>query len=393
MQNVNQFLTQAVGGAKEAIRTGAPKGNLFLITGNESGDLDSIASALSFAYLSKQNSTNEDLYLPLVNIAQEDLALRPEAGYVLSEASIDPQFLCYNDTLDINVLADVFRQVKLILVDHNKLTYPFTTQEDKWASRVSGILDHHVDEHLYDCDLFREIKPVGSCSSLTVLHHREILERDNSTELQALAKLVLAPLLVDSVNLQPQFGRTTEDDKAAAAILKRHVSVDNGKYFDAIQEAKTRIHHLSNRDLFRKDYKEWETNNGFKIGISHVPWYFEAWAKREPHNLNSIVDSMHAWAKSRQLDLSLIMTSIDRKEEGGYQRELLAIVYNEKLIDILQQMADNKEIQLEPLSGDTNITTSDHPLQAWRQHNTNWSRKQVWPFVKSLVEAKAHNSS
>jgi hypothetical protein len=37
MQNVNQFLTQAVGGVKEAIRTGTPKGNLFLITGNESG--------------------------------------------------------------------------------------------------------------------------------------------------------------------------------------------------------------------------------------------------------------------------------------------------------------------------------------------------------------------
>jgi exopolyphosphatase len=355
-------------------------------------DLDSIASALSFAYLSKQNSTNDDLYLPLVNIAKEDLALRPEAGYVLAEASIDPQYLCYNDTLDINILADVFRQVKLILVDHNKLTYPFTMEEHKWASRVSGILDHHIDEHLYDCDLFREIKPVGSCSSLTVLHHREILERDSSPELQALAKLILAPLLVDSVNLQPQYGRTTEDDKTAASILKRHVSIDNEKYFDAIQEAKTKIHHLNNRDLFRKDYKEWRTNNGFKVGISHVPWYFEAWANRE-HSMNSIVDSMHDWAKNRQLDLSFIMTSMDRKEEGGYQRELLAIVYNEQLTNILQQMADNNDIQLEPLSGETYNGTSNQPLRVWRQLNTNWSRKQVWPFVKSLVEAVAHNSS
>jgi exopolyphosphatase len=360
----------------------SPAHGLFL------ADLDSIASALTFAYLSKQKSQNQqDVFLPLVNIPKNDLKLRPEVDFVVSEASIDPQHLCYNDTIDISALPDVFQQLKLILVDHNKLCNPFSLTQEKWTPLVSGILDHHVDEHLYDCDLFRTIKSTGSCTSLVILHHKEFMENSKDSQLEPLAKLALAPILVDSVNLQAQYGRTTDEDIMAVNLLKQHVKDDHDNYFRDIQSAKSKIHHLSNRDLLRKDYKEWKTDNGYKVGISTVPWYLKAWAERD-NGMQAIINSLNDWAKERHLDLALIMTAFDRENEGGFQRELLGVVYNERLNGVLHQMEQNKEIQLERLVDGIYQIESKLPLYIWKQHNIQWSRKQVWPFTRSIVQGQ-----
>jgi len=385
MQSLNQFLQQTVSRVKDAIRIGSSKDNLFLVTGNESADLDSIASALTFAYLSKQKSNNQlDVFLPLVNIPEDDLKLRPEVDFVVSEANIDTQNLCFNDTIDISTLPDVFRQLKLILVDHNKLCNPFSLDEDKWAGRVSGILDHHVDEHLYDCDMFRTIKPTGSCTSLVVLQHKQVIVSSmGDLQFRPLAKLALASILVDSVNLQAQYGRTTDEDVMAAQLLIPHVPLDHNQYFQSIQTAKSKIHHLSNRDLLRKDYKEWKTDNGYKVGISTVPWYFQAWTERDG-GLHTILNSLHSWAGERQLDLALIMTAFERENQGGFQRELLGVVYNEKLNGVLDQMEQNKDIQLERIM---DHQEGKDAFKIWRQHNIQWSRKQVWPFTRSIVES------
>ncbi|KAG2188494.1 hypothetical protein INT44_001248 [Umbelopsis vinacea] len=387
MQSLNQFLNHSLGRVKEAIHTGSSKDSLYLITGNESGDLDSIASALTFAYLSDHKSKNkQDFFLPLVNIPKDDLALRPEAGFVLSKSSVDPQLLCYSDTIDLSVLSDVFEQIQLILVDHNKLANPFSLDEKKWSPLVSGIIDHHVDEHLYDTELFRTIKPSGSCSSLVTLHHEDVLQGSKDEQLESLAKLALAPILVDSVNLQPQYNRTTDDDVKAVNLLKQHVTLDSDTYFNDIQTAKSSIHHLNDRDLLRKDYKEWESDNGYKIGISAVPWYLQGWIERD-NNFTSMVTALNNWADERELDSAYIMTAFDRENQGGFQRELLGLVRNEKLNGILQKMEQNQEIQLQRLTNDIYKTNSKHPLAVWRQQNIKWSRKQVWPFIRSTIES------
>ncbi|KAH8554615.1 hypothetical protein BGW37DRAFT_480405 [Umbelopsis sp. PMI_123] len=388
MQTLNQFLQQSLGRVKDAIRTGLSNDKLYLITGNESGDLDSIASALTFAYLSEHKSkSQQDLFLPLVNIPKDDLALRPEAGFVLSESSIDAQFLCYNDTIDISILPNVFQQLQLILVDHNKLCNPFSFNQEKWSPLIGGIIDHHVDEHMYDCKLFRTIKPTGSCASLVILHHKDVIQESKEKQLEWLAKLALAPILVDSVNLQPQYGRTTDEDVMAANILKQHVTLDYDNYFQKIQSAKSNIHHLNDRDLLRKDYKEWKTDNGYKIGISAVPWYIQAWAERD-NGLDSVITALQNWANERKLDLAYIMTAFDRENEGGFQRELLGVICNEKLNGILQQMEQSQDIQLQGLADNIYQTKSKQLLGIWRQRNIKWSRKQMWPFIRSIVEAQ-----
>ncbi|CAO3686311.1 unnamed protein product [Umbelopsis ramanniana] len=354
MQSLNQFLNHSLGRVKEAIHTGSSKDSLYLIAGNEFGD---------------------------------DLALRPEAGFVLSKSSIDPQLLCYSDTIDLSVLSDVFQQIQLILVDHNKLGNPFSLDQKKWSPLVSGIIDHHVDEHMYDSKLFRTIKSSGSCSSLVALHHKDVLQESKDEQLEPLAKLALAPILVDSVNLQPQFNRTTDDDVEAANLLKQHVTLDSDTYFHDIQSAKSNIHHLNDRDLLRKDYKEWSTDNGYKIGISAVPWFLQGWIERDS-NFDSVVTALHNWADERKLDMAYIMTAFDRENQGGFQRELLGLVRNEKLNGILQKMEQNQEIQLQKLTDDIYKTNSKQPLGIWKQNNVQWSRKQVWPFIRSMVESQ-----
>jgi exopolyphosphatase len=220
-----------------------------------------------------------------------------------------------------------------------------------------------------------------------ILHHKEFMENSKDSQLEPLAKLALAPILVDSVNLQAQYGRTTDEDIMAVNLLKQHVKDDHDNYFRDIQSAKSKIHHLSNRDLLRKDYKEWKTDNGYKVGISTVPWYLKAWAERD-NGMQAIINSLNDWAKERHLDLALIMTAFDRENEGGFQRELLGVVYNERLNGVLHQMEQNKEIQLERLVDGIYQIESKLPLYIWKQHNIQWSRKQVWPFTRSIVQGQ-----
>ena len=339
-------------------------------------DLDSIISAFLFAYLAHQQN-NDILYVPLIKVPKIDLELRPELKFVMDGVGVDYKQLITVDEIDISHPTDI------VLVDHNELTKPL----EKWGDHVIGVLDHHVDENLYLNAPIRVIKVVGSCVTL-VLQHFDI--RNESAWLdEQVAKLAMAPILVDTGNLKEDTGKTTASDIEVNAILQQHVFTtqqDTTTYYKAIKEVKNQVDGMSSNDILRRDYKEFSVN-GYNVGTSAVNWNFDAWQKRE-HGLDKIAESALDYAKKGNLDLEVITTSFDYDPEGirggDYRRELAVFVVNRDLDIIKTLLEQNQELGLTAFEG------SDHTF--YYQKNIKMSRKQVWPLIKSLIEQQKGKS-
>jgi exopolyphosphatase len=94
----------------------------------------------------------------------------------------------------------------VILVDHNALGISQTFLKD----RIIGIYDHHKDEKQFLDICPRVVEIVGSCSSLIMSEWiRSKLDGYLSKEISS---LILSAILLDTINFQESFGRTTVKD-------------------------------------------------------------------------------------------------------------------------------------------------------------------------------------
>ncbi len=141
-------------------------------------------------------------YIPLLNISREDLPLRGEVFWAFEKFGIDRSNLVFVSDLDLEKdLSSV------ILVDHNGLSSAQSFLND----RIIGIYDHHKDENGFLTVKPRMIEPVGSCSSLIV---SEWIRSNLTTYLSTdISYLLLSAILIDTINLQDSFGRSTLKDK------------------------------------------------------------------------------------------------------------------------------------------------------------------------------------
>ncbi|KAI9025909.1 hypothetical protein CLU79DRAFT_743693, partial [Phycomyces nitens] len=399
---VNRFLESV----HAELASKSNKTKLVLVTGNDSAgrnslrdfiysslrfiDLDSIISALSFAYLSqKSNHDPLKLYVPLVKVPKEDLALRPETYFVFSKAGIDAEKLVFIDQIDLARLASEY-ETQVFLVDHNRLTAPFG---EEWNDRVVGILDHHVDEGQYRLADPRRIEVVGSCTSLVVLYFKDMYKEKECAD--ALARLALGPILVDTIGMQESFGKLTPTDVAAFNVLASAFPVNTSNYttsnyYNEIERYKSDVKGMSTRDLLRKDYKEWVVN-GFRVGTSSLPWYLEGWLLH--HGTEQAIKDTWNFAEERKLDLQVVLTSYDHAQDikgGSYKREIGLFVRNNKM-DCIKRDLENgktppgyeKPVILENL--DISYEKDDR-IGLYDQQNVKLSRKQIWPLIQSLIE-------
>ncbi|KAI0244586.1 Exopolyphosphatase [Massospora cicadina] len=233
--------------------------------GNEAADLDSIISSLSYALLSTHfNEGGMALTLPLINLPREEIDLRPEVLHVMERNGVPVELLLFIDdppVLKWEALAtnDKRWRTNFILMDHNKLHPRFR----HWQGQVTAIFDHHEDERAHLDANPRVIRPVGSNTSLVVEWWGRQSPIPHDELFASLAPLMLAPILIDTVNLRGEYGRVTPTDIASASTLCALVEPSNFNgctaYFDEIDAAKTRVRHLTPAQLLRRDYKVWTT--------------------------------------------------------------------------------------------------------------------------------------
>ncbi len=345
-------------------------GTVCCVVGNEAADLDSMASAVMYAYCRDRSSdANGITYVPVINIPRADYKLRTEAVYLFTEAGIDPDWLIFIDEIDLAALNSRGR-LKIALVDHNK---PAAAQAD-FASTVIEVIDHHKDEGLFTGATPRVIEPVGSAATLVA---QAILDRDPALLEEGSAKLLLGTILLDTVNLDPEAKRATEQDEKIVDQLLSLSGANRTELFDTLQFEKFNVSALSSADLLRKDYKQWKMGET-RVGISSVLLSVADWLKKDA----GLSASLAGYAKSQGLDVLIAMNAYTNPD---FTRELVTYCPDEALRTRLLDFLNASDLGLSAISSDA----VDAATALYAQANLGYSRKKLQPLLDGFFASKA----
>lgn len=355
-----QFLEAAGVGMQRA-------GAVCCVVGNEAADLDSMASAVMFAYhLATRNENDGTAFVPVINIPRGDYKLRTEAAFLFQEAGIDPELLLFAEDADLAKLHSAGR-LRMILVDHNRPAGGHSAFQDT----VEGVVDHHADEGLFTDASIRVLEPVGSTATLVA---RAILKENANALEEGSALLLLGTILLDTVNLDPEAGRVTPEDEVIAKKLLALTGADQQELFDALQREKFNVSALDSSDLLRKDYKEW-TMGKLQVGVSSVLLSIEDWLHKDA----DLSGSLAAFAQSRGLDLLLAMNAYTDPE---FTRELVVYCPDPSIRNKVVPFLESADLGLSPIASGT----VDEATALYSQANKGISRKKLQPLLSDFLD-------
>ena len=403
LSRANDLLSQS--------RAGKGPHPVAFVIGNESADLDSITSALLYAYIhssTPQAIKSNTPIIPLINLPRDQLHLRPELTALLRHADLRPSDLPTTSDLPARLHPD---STVWTLVDHNALHGELARL---FAHRVSAVIDHHADEGRVPASARpRIIAPAASCTSLVVnhsrdawnalaglatstglAHHRgEAARVDDAVDVATwdaqVAQLAVGAILIDTANLAAR-DRVTEHDCAALRFLeaKIHVSrrvgptYDRDAFFREVDAAKSAVEQLSLHDMLRKDFKQWSECGG-NVGISSCVKPMEYLLSKHRDPLPAIVQ----FAQSRHLHLFAIMTA--HSDAGSFARQLLLVALKEgPPLNAARRFVAQQSQELQLDQKPAPALSGDHQppyLRLYEQKNTEASRKRVGPLLRQAI--------
>ena len=215
-----------------------------LVFGHQNPDTDTIAAAISLAYLRQQDGVDVE-------------------AVALGEPNAETKFaLDYFDTKPLRVITAAKPEVdQVMLVDHNE---PQQSVSDLNQVQVTNVVDHHrIHDFNTEKPLYYRAEPVG-CSStiLTKMYHEK-----NVAIPKNIAGLMLSAIISDTLLLKSP--TTTDDDKAAVEELAKIAGVDYNDYGIKMLKAGTNIAARSDKDLIDGDAKSF-TMNGVNVRIDQI---------------------------------------------------------------------------------------------------------------------------
>ncbi|CAH8449672.1 unnamed protein product [Schistosoma turkestanicum] len=252
---MDSFLQHAL----EALHSSC-KNKWILVVGNEACDLDSTACALAYGFYKQIKLKDEFIVIPVCNINREDMVLRTEVNFWLTQCGLKWEELIYlDDVFDETHSKMNENELFLILVDHHLPTEKFK----KWP--IIEIIDHHQlvsSETIENCP-FKQIDLVGSCSTLITF---EILKEMDGSHLPSnVWKLLYGAILIDTIGLSNAgqlAGRLTALDFRMANRIEDIIydqifspNVSRTSLFTQLETAKFNVDGLSTWDLLRRDMK------------------------------------------------------------------------------------------------------------------------------------------
>lgn len=295
--------------------------------------------------------------------------------------------LTLKDLLTLSELPDLKPEdTRWYLVDHNCLT----GQLKKFEGQIVGVIDHHADENAIHTQAEpRVVEPCGSCMSLIVEESRKAWEEsistnDNASEEDKLAKIGLAAILSDTINLTAK-EKIREKDPKAVSFLESKIhdkTFNKTTFYEEILAVKEDITALSFRDIFRKDYKEWE-DAGLKLGISCIVQDFDFLISKAG-SASSLLHDFEQWVTERGLDVGSIMTTSN--PEGEFQRHLLVWGVGDKGEEAVQRFVKLGEEKLKLETWKDGELDEGGRRLAWRQKELAASRKQVAPLLREALK-------
>lgn len=301
---------------------------IHFVMGNESADMDSVVSSIAYAYL--LNSQEEGMYLPLLNLYREELALRKDIQFLMEFLHICPEnIICLNDVSLDSLYAQ--NRLRLNLVDHNLLR----PRQEHLSNVVERIVDHHADENKSYPLLITENKLIAVTGSATTLIAEKIFSNSLMALTPELASFLLAPILLDTANLQ-SVEKTTERDIQAAKILSSAASLSED-FYEKLLEAKNDISGLTPAMLLSKDFKEY-LDGKLLYGIASLPPTI-CWGEKD---LNSLQSILNKYAEDRDLSFLIVLMANDNPEEP--KRKILVHSPSRNLLKAFDQYIREDEV-------------------------------------------------
>lgn len=231
-----------------------------------------------------------------------------------------PDLIFFED--EIKSLSNI---IDVTLIDHNKLDQ---TQEALLGSKVTKIVDHHVDNNMYSGQLVdKQIELIGSATTLVI--ERLLKEFPDSIDAE-LAHFLKAPIVLDSYNFEPTLKESKWTDKDMA-VYKRLDELSSGledgkmqfeRLFNAITDVTMNLK-LGFQSLLIKDFKTYYLLNqgqtGIGLGTIHVPLKVMI----ESYDLETMKKSMSELIATRKLAYYGILTNCRDSQTGEYRKEVL----------------------------------------------------------------------
>jgi len=289
-----------------------------VVIGNEAGDLNSLASALGYAWLRSNTSKKAIAH---ITTPREGFVLRAENLRALGLAGDHPleELYCSGDPIPSRVSQSA-------LVDHNVLD----TRHASPTARVVAVTDHHEDEGQYKDTSTTDpkiVEPVGSCSSLVT---RLYQSSSNLSIPLEISTLLLSAILIDTRGLKEE-GKALDVDREADNQTIIHLPFVQS-LSATLGEKKLFASHLSTRDLLRRDYKEYafsrptsedatQSFNTMRVCLVTVSRRLPAFFTSSSYPIKEIQD----WLDERDLNVLGILTTF-RSKKGKGRREQLWIV-------------------------------------------------------------------
>ncbi|KAI5966417.1 PPX1 [Candida pseudojiufengensis] len=400
---------------KQALNAKTLKVPYSFVSGNQSADMDSIISSITYAYLSYSLKTPQQYIIPLINVPKADLKLRRDIIKVLQNYhDITEDLLYFVEDFELLISESVQNSKKsqLSIVDHNGLQgVAINKAFDEGYLDVIGIIDHHADEGKFLTANPRIIRTCGSNSSLVFKYFYDLKPNNDKfwIENNDVVEMLLAPLLIDTSNMTQ---KVEEPDLEVFAKYKEILSATDSQFFIStdlgqtshqielfykeLKKAKKDLAGFSFMDILRKDYKQFKFSKGDDVGFSSIgkplKWIFETYSKDE------ILRSLSASLKLNQIDLLVITSSYTVKETDEYRREFCYYYEGanseyanlEELVKV--QLNLNNDVYgvdiISPLLEYINESVNENKghFIIYNQVNIRASRKQVVPIVKEVLE-------
>ncbi|XP_040901275.1 exopolyphosphatase PRUNE1 [Toxotes jaculatrix] len=351
------------------VNTDQPGPQFHVVLGNEACDVDSMVSALAYAFLLSKTVHSEMLALPLLNIRQSDLVLRSDNVFLLRQTGLSPELLLFRDQLDLRALQRAGR-LQLTLVDHNVLP----SSDSDLEGAVVEVIDHHLLEREPSPSCPVTVESVGSCATLVT---ERIVQKAPQILDQQLAQLLYAAVVLDCVNMAPAAGKVTPKDSQYAAVLETRFPAlpQRGALFQALQNAKFDVSGLNTEQMLLKDMKT--VSGSLNVAVSVLYVTLEEFLQR-----TELEAELSGFCQKFGFDLLLLMT-ISFTESKEPIRELAVFSHSstcrEQVSQYMEQ-AHNPALSLCPIS-------SPHPhITAYQQGNSLASRKKVLPIIKDFLK-------
>lgn len=368
--------------------------------------MDSTISAVAYSYLHSKKFPSEEPIFPLLNIPKELLRLRKDIVLLLDALSISSSHLFFLDDIQSWAQLNPLATFQVALVDHCNLQGSVLTGlYDQKRLDVVSIIDHHQDENTFLSAYPRIIRSCGSCSCLVFNYWNSLQTPDIDA---SVVELLLAPLALDTANLSH---KVEQDDltavKAYREILaKKDVrlekgvvfAVDGGRdnfelVFEKLKLAKKNFEGYLAYDVLLKDFKLFDfcgkSEKPVRVGFSSIgkpiSWLLGHFKEHD------FVAALHEMQKRYLLDVLILGTSFHKMLDDTSAREFCYYAANPEyanLADFSTTLDLNSDVyKIDKIRKEIEKIKMKVTFKVYNQVNTLFSRKQIVPVVKAIVES------